>query len=179
MDYVQSKVERPIVGILQPSIGIPFEPLEEFEECNDPSFENDKEPFEVDAVVLEKESKNIFDDDTTCDTALSHSEFTISARLASTPFIKNSTQQPEWDHINCSHIPPPDNKLTAVGSEQGGEVVLYNNNCTKGLSPILEQSDEHSKTSSSKGSNTCVEDPLMSEVWGTQFIHTSCSIFAI
>ena len=36
--YCETKIERPVLGILQPSVGIPFKPLDDFDDGEEPMF---------------------------------------------------------------------------------------------------------------------------------------------
>ena len=143
-----------MLGILQPSVGIPFEALEDLEqeeEMGEDDEQVNKPSLHQDTVPFVKQEPKHADDEVTRNNWLNHSEFAAAARLMSTPFEENLSP-PKLENLHCSSIQAHDEKPDV--SENASNVSSsYNANNSKGLSPILECSDEDGKSGSSKGSS--------------------------
>ena len=139
-----------MLGVLQPSVGIPFEPLEDFKENKNEMREDTKEEDYSNQNTVPVPQYEILDfpgDETTYHIGLNNSKFT--AALMSTPFVQ-CLSPPKLDNLQCSSIQPHDEKQIDLPTNVSTS--SYNANSSKGLSPILECSDEDGKTGSSKGS---------------------------
>ncbi|XP_028414108.1 mitotic checkpoint serine/threonine-protein kinase BUB1-like isoform X2 [Dendronephthya gigantea] len=151
--YSQTKLERPILGILQPSEGIPFVPLEDLEEIDAEDERLDEVCSDRNPVSLTREETKFAEDETTRHNWENHSQFTAAARLASTPFSSNLSP-PKLENLHCSRIQANDDETNVSKVTNPTSNSPYNANNSKGLSPILECSDEDAKTGSSKGSSS-------------------------
>ena len=166
--YNQRKVERPKLGILQPSIGIPVEPLEERQSGDDEDRHLDGRSGVhatlnaegAEPIKLKRVKDNCDEVDLTQFQGLTHSQFTAAARLASTPFEEQADPLPTF-HCSTIHL----SDITAVSAQNeakadsaeserssGNTSGSSLNTPSKGLSPILECSDEDGKSSSSGAS---------------------------
>jgi hypothetical protein len=165
-----------VLGILQPSVGIPFEPLQDFEH-NDEAMAEDKEQLDEvssdpsTAPLMNREVK-FADDEMTQNNWLNHSQFTAAARLMSTPFEENLSP-PKLESLHCSSIQPHDEKQDVPEHASNVSTSSYNADNSKGLSPILERSDEDAKNGSSKGSSHLSGLLVKSNVQTTQSMITN------
>lgn len=152
--YSQTKIERPVLGILQPSVGIPFKPLEDSDEDEETMVVDTGEVNKVptdQAPTIQQEVKHT-EDEITNHNGLNHSEFAAAARFVSTPFVENFIP-PKLETLHCSSIQAYDERHEASENPSNVSSSSYNANSSKVLSPILECSDEDAKTASSKGSS--------------------------
>ncbi len=145
-----------MLGVLQPSVGIPFEPLQDIEQ-NEGAMAKDDEQMEKvssdqDTARLVKQDTKFVDDEVTRNNWLNHSQFAAAARLMSTPFTE-SLSPPKLENLHCSSIQAHDERQDVSAHASNVSSASYNADSSKGLSPILECSDEDAKSGSSKGSS--------------------------
>lgn len=145
-DYIQEKTNRPIVGILQPSHGIPVCPREP--EQNDVNMDDEHLPAQSFHVNKTIDICNKTTGDVTEDMNYL-ANFKIAARMASTPF----SQGMDPPSFVLSTIKPPKSQ------DNVHESMEYSANtfaCTpnKALSPIFERSDEDARSTGSTSSST-------------------------
>ena len=170
--YSQTKIERPVLGILQPSVGIPFKPLEDFDGDEEKMDTEVVKKVLTDQVSTMKQEGRHTEEEITNHIGLNHSEFAAAARFVSTPFVEN-LNPPMLETLHCSSIEAYEGRQCDV-SENSSNVSSssYNANSSKVLSPILECSDEDAKTASSKGSSHSSGVFTKSNVQTTQSVST-------
>ena len=165
----QEAAHRPLAGILQPSVGIPTCPLETHSE--------EEDELEEDQRVLDKENYPHEEAHKSClavqqqervsevslaeyfpDHSLASFSFATAARVASTPF-SNAIEPPTLPSIPWSTI-----RSTVDNNQASGDLAAVENACaqpcgsfmstpSKVLSPILERSNEDSKSTNSSHSS--------------------------
>lgn len=128
---------------MQPSVGIPFKPLEEFETNEDDKVEVDEQPDNVcsDLTIVPpismKQDVKLTDDEITRNNWLNHSQFTTAARMASTPFVE-SLSPPKLENLHCSTIQAHDDGREVSQQDHASNISSssYNANNSKGNSKI-------------------------------------------
>ena len=108
----EESVNRPLAGILQPSVGIPFCPLDAEDDYDDePIGEEDGEEFnpQQQKYQADKISELSMAEYSQDQTALTSASFVTAARMASTPFPCGISPSP-LPNIPCSTIRLADRK---------------------------------------------------------------------
>lgn len=163
-----------MLGVLQPSVGIPFKPLEDCDEDEEdvPDDEpmRDEVPLVHNTAPLATTETKLADADVTRSNWLNHSQFVTAARLMSTPFVENM-KPPILETLQCSSIEAHDDRTDATPNVSSSS---YNANTSKGLSPILECSDEDAKTGSSRGSSHSSGISVKSNVHTSKSVVSNC-----
>jgi len=151
-DYVKEKTNRPIMGILQPSHGIPVCPLENNDEDDEMCDEvNENQP-----PAGSHNKQNDINNRTTCDVTEDPNNYLTSfktaARMASTPYAQGM----EPPSFVLSTIKPPKLDNDDGSALHSNDFAANSFACTpsKALSPIFERSDEDVKSVASSASST-------------------------
>ena len=172
--YCQTKIERPVLGILQPSVGIPFKPLDDFDDGEEPMFldtEGVNKVPEDEAPTVKQEVKHT-EEEITNHNGLNRSEFAAAARYVSTPFVENLSP-PKLETLHCSSIQAYDERHDVEENPSNVSSSSYNANNSKVLSPTLECSDEDAKNVSLKASSYSSGVLTKSNVHTMQLVSTS------
>ena len=152
--YCQTKIDRPVLGILQPSVGIPFKPLDDFDDGEEPMIVDtegvNKVP-EYQTPTIKQEVKHT-EEEMKNHNGLNHSEFAAAARFVSTPSVENLSP-PKLETLHCSSIQAYNERHDVSENSLNVSSSNCNANNSKVLSPILECSDEDAKNVSLKASS--------------------------
>ena len=160
----EESVNRPLAGILQPSVGIPFCPLDAEDDYDDePIGEEDGEEFnpQQQKYQADKISELSMAEYSQDQTALTSASFVTAARMASTPFPCGISPSP-LPNIPCSTIRLADGNPALASDDDVFSSAHVTSGQTPGsftsppsqvLSPILEGSHEDSKSTNSSQSS--------------------------
>ena len=160
----QESVNRPLAGILQPSVGIPFCPLDTEDDYDDePIGEEDRDEFNPQQKKnqADKISELSLAEYSQDQTAVTSTSFATAARMASTPFSCGISPSP-LPNIPCSTIrladgnpafAPDDDVFSSAHVTSGQTTGSFTSPPSQVLSPILEGSHEDSKSTNSSQSS--------------------------
>lgn len=151
-DFVQEKSNRPIMGILQPSHGIPVCPLEDDDQVDDYDEGENVPPRGFHSNKSDVYSKTMCEVTEDANNFLASSSFKAAARMASTPH----SQGMEPPSFVLSTIKPPKTDTDAASAHDPTDYGANTFACTpnKVLSPIFERSDEDVRSTASSSSST-------------------------
>ena len=159
---------------MQPSVGIPFKPLDDFDDGDEPMIVDtegvNKVP-EYQTRTIKQEVRHT-EEEMKNHNGLNHSEFAAAARFVSTPFVENLSP-PKLETLHCSSIQAYGDRHDVSENSLNVSSSSYNANNSKVLSPILECSDEDAKNVSLKTSSYSSGVLTKSNVHTIQLVSTS------
>ena len=171
----EESVNRPLAGILQPSVGIPFCPLDTEDDCDDKLIgEEDRDEFnpEQKKNQADKVSQPSLAEYSQDQTAVTLASVATVARMALTPLSSGSSPSP-LPKIPCSTIRLADGNPAFASDDDVFSSAHVTSGQTPGsftsppsqvLSPILEGSHEDSKSTNSSQSSIGSSRPSCSAI---------------
>ena len=160
----EESVNRPLAGLLQPSVGIPLCPLDTEDDYDDkPIGEEDRDEFNPQQKKnqADKVSEPSLAEYSQDQTAVTLASVATVARMASTPFSSGISPSP-LPNIPCSTIrladgnpafAPDDDVFSSAHVTSGQTPGSFTSPPSQVLSPILEGSHEDSKSTNSSQSS--------------------------